>query len=123
MDDKRLWVVDILVLFKTNFPVMDVTRINILELRNPFFNVSTVFVNFFTLQFRVKNAEIWLRIDPASRAPLPTSIILARIIVCEFCSKVLFTFLPINVQILDKVVTHNHSVPIRHVSSFVQMPH
>lgn len=96
--------------------------IYITQLWNPFLYIPRIGIILLGLCKRIENPErSW--ICSCRGTPLPTSIVLSRIIVDEILSKVLFSPSPIYQEILCEVGSYHHPSSIMHPASMIELAH
>ena len=89
----------------------------------PRFDVFAGRIVTFGLAPRILHAEIGRGISSSSRTPLPTAVVRRDVAIDQFLHKILLSFSPVEVEILGQEHRDNHSDPIVHETSRIQLPH
>jgi len=101
-------------------PIENVFCRNIFKFRNPFFDVLTIRIIFFSLHPRVENSDLsWISANTSNI--LPISSILRWRIINKFLCKIFLSFFPVNEQIFNKERGNILSCSVVHVSSWVHL--
>lgn len=122
MNDNRL-AVDPLVCNVFPLPAMNIFGWHVLQLWQPLLNKPAVRVVSFTLKFRVKDAKVRLWISSRRRCPLPSTVVLSRVVVHQQVSEMLLAQLPVDKQVLGEVARHYHSKTVVHYSGGRETAH
>lgn len=104
-------------------PFVDYIVWNELELANPFFDVHAERVVVVLLGPGVEDAEVRRCIGSIAHCPLPPPAILHRTIVHQLRSKVAFSLVPVQKQILSEEGSHDHAASVVHKPGSIELPH
>jgi hypothetical protein len=97
--------------------------VHLSQFRNPVLDILAGRIVVFGLTPRILNPEIGSGVGSGSGGPLPAPIVGGDIPVHQFLHKILFTFLPVEVQIFGQEHGHDHPDPVMHETGRAQLSH
>ena len=96
---------------------------NTLQLRYPLPNILPLRIKLLTLQNRIKNAEIRLRVHARTGAEAPPAVIAREVAVDEMFHEVALAQAPVEEEVFGEEGGDGHARPVVHVACGVELAH
>ena len=93
------------------------------QLWHPFPNILPALVKFLTLQNRIKDPEIRLRINACAGTETPTTIIGGKVPVDEMLHEVALAHAPVDEEVFGEEGGDGHAGTVVHVACIVELAH
>lgn len=103
--------------------VMNRLPLHLPQLRHPFPNILPALIKFLTLQNRVENPEIWLRIHARAGTETPTAVIGGKVPIDEMLHEVALAHAPVDEEVFGEERGDAHAGAVVHVACMVELAH
>lgn len=112
-----------LLAFSSSIRIVDWVPLYPFEFGYPLPNIFSVCVELLALEQGIEDSEVWLRIHSRGSTETPTAVIGGKISINEVFHEISLSHSPVKEEVLCEERSNNHSTPIVHVATVVELSH